>query len=497
MTITSFTMDFHQENKKHRRMVFHKMEQLVKQMSDPSNGIQVRTQKQFLTTIPKAFTGSDLIDWLMKKLDITELNEVYHLASLLCHYGYIFPITDTKSLSVKEDGSLYRFQCPYYWPQSDMSSDNEAYAIHLTKRSMRNKQKHGLEDYEQAALNRLKTMYSDKWNMINTQAENQVQIAKEKKKIDKMICDSQERAFWRVHKPAPGQIKSFEEQSKRNFSPSQITAKKESKEYLQNKVNNLTASLEKPRMRMSKVIESYQNRVDQYHDFDPFFCPPHPSNPWITDDTTAWTASSNCDQPTEKRVKMWSFGLHELLSDRAGLVCFESFLRKEFSHENIHFWLACKALKSCAQSQVASKVEKIYEDFLARGARCEINIDCKTMEEVQTNLKKKLSRYTFDPAQSHIYTLMKKDSYARFLRSDEYKTLLANAVQPTGKKKFSLLRVLISSLALKLWAELERRLAMALIMFSGTLAKQVEELHEWGTESKAFYTSTCNYSRES
>lgn len=104
--------------------------------------------------------------------------------------------------------------------------------------------------------------------------------------------------------------------------------------------------------------------------------------------------SSSCrsDQPTEKRVKMWSFGLHELLSDRAGLVCFESFLRKEFSHENIHFWLACKALKSCAQSQVASKVEKIYEDFLARGARCEINIDCKTMEEVQANLKKKLSR---------------------------------------------------------------------------------------------------------
>eukprot|EP00106_Octopus_bimaculoides_P016556 XP_014783998.1 PREDICTED: regulator of G-protein signaling 7-like [Octopus bimaculoides] len=80
-------------------------------------------------------------------------------------------------------------------------------------------------------------MYSDKWNMINTQAENQVRIAKEKKKTDKMICDSQERAFWRVHKPAPGQIKSFEEQSKRNFSPSQITAKKESKEYLQNKVN--------------------------------------------------------------------------------------------------------------------------------------------------------------------------------------------------------------------------------------------------------------------
>ena len=44
-------------------------------------------------------------------------------------------------------------------------------------------------------------------------------------------------------------------------------------------------------------------------------------------------------------------------------------------------------------------------------------------------------RFTFDSAEYHIYTLMKKDSYARFLRSDQYKNLLATAIHPVSKKK--------------------------------------------------------------
>lgn len=429
-------MEFHKENNKMREMVFYKMEKLIKQMSDPNNGVQVRTQKHYLKPIPKAFTANDLISWLMMKLQIQEESEAQHLASLLCHYGYIFPITDSKSLLVKEDGAFYRFQCSYYWPKSHTSPNNEAYAIHLTKRSKRNKQKHGLEEYEQTALSKLKSVYHEQWETINMQAEDQVRVAKGKNRCDKEISDSQERAYWRLHKPPPGQVKYFDECSKRNFSPSQITNRQKNIEFLRRRVDYLSAALDRPRLRTSKVIDNYVSRVQQYHDFDPFLYQPQPSNPWISDDTTIWTANANCDQPTEKRVKMWSFSLHELLSDKAGLRCFESFLKKEFSHENIRFWLSCKELKSCPQSQVPQKVDGIFKEFLAPGAPCEINIDCKTMEEVQQNLKKKLSRYTFEPAESHIYTLMKKDSYARFLRSEEYKHLLATAVQPTGKKKF-------------------------------------------------------------
>lgn len=40
------------------------------------------------------------------------------------------------------------FQIPYYWPCSQKNPDNVEYAIYLSKRLLRNKQRHALEDYE-------------------------------------------------------------------------------------------------------------------------------------------------------------------------------------------------------------------------------------------------------------------------------------------------------------------------------------------------------------
>lgn len=58
------------------------------------------------------------------------------------------------------------------------------------------------------------------------------------------------------------------------------------------------------------------------------------------------------------------------------------------------------------------------------------------MEKTQMELKNP-SRFTFDSAAEHVYTLLlKKDCYPRFIRSEHYKNLLASGVQPTGKKKF-------------------------------------------------------------
>lgn len=36
--------------------------------------------------------------------------EAIHLANLLCQYGYFFPVGESRSLIVKDDSSLYRFQ---------------------------------------------------------------------------------------------------------------------------------------------------------------------------------------------------------------------------------------------------------------------------------------------------------------------------------------------------------------------------------------------------
>lgn len=74
-------------------------------------------------------------------------------------------------------------------------------------------------------------------------------------------------------------------------------------------------------------------------------------------------------------------------------------------------------------------------EFLKPGAQCEINIDGKTMEKIHQEMQNP-SRFTFDAAQDHIYTLLlKKDCYPRFIRSDYYKNLLANGKQPSQKKR--------------------------------------------------------------
>lgn len=78
----------------------------------------------------------------------------------------------------------------------------------------------------------------------------------------------------------------------------------------------------------------------------------------------------------------------------------------------------------------------VNREFLEPGAPCEINIDGKTMEKVQSGLKSP-SRYTFDAAAEHIYALLlKKDCYPRFVRSEHYKSLLATGIQPSHKKRF-------------------------------------------------------------
>lgn len=151
-----------------------------------------------------------------------------------------------------------------------------------------------------------------------------------------------------------------------------------------------------------------------------------------------WELDGNIiETPTERRVKKWSFCFEELLRDGAGLREFELFLEKEFSSENISFWLAVEDLKGMSKSKVESKAHEIYQEFLAKGAPKEINIDSKTMEITVNNLTKP-SRLTFDAAQNHIFLLMKKDSYPRFIRSDHYKTLLALAYNPSKRKKFFL-----------------------------------------------------------
>ncbi|XP_055936049.1 regulator of G-protein signaling 7-like isoform X2 [Argiope bruennichi] len=414
----------------------HKMEQLVCEMQNPETGVPLRRQKMFLTTIPSAFLAYDLVEWLMERLNIEELvslcplAEAVHLANLLCQHGYFFPVGDTRSLAIRDDGSLYRFQAPYFWP-SHHQPDNTDYAIYLLKKSMKNKQKHGLEEYEQEALARLKKLLCHKWDFIQLQAEEQANVAKDKKKGDRLVLESQEKSYWRVHRPPPGTISCLERTPLANRK-----VKKKGVDDLKREKTLLLESLTKPKVKTSQIVESLLNHCQEYIEFDAFVVGVLPSNPWITEDTTLWTLNNReVEVPTEQRVKLWAISLEDLLNDPTGIKEFERYLRSEYSHENILFWKAVQSLRRGGKSDIERKVHDIYNEFLAPNAPCEVNLDSSTIETVQEAMRKP-SRYTFDAALLHVYSLMEKDTYPRFLRSAHYRDLLLNSLHPAQKKKF-------------------------------------------------------------
>ncbi|KAK1796680.1 hypothetical protein P4O66_009704 [Electrophorus voltai] len=128
-------------------------------------------------------------------------------------------------------------------------------------------------------------------------------------------------------------------------------------------------------------------------------------------------------KPSPEEAAEWRDSLDRMINNNYGLATFRSFLRSEFSEENIEFWVACEDFKKTkAPLKMATKAKKIYQDFIQNGGPKEVNIDHFTKELTLRNLVD-LSPSSFDLAQRRIYTLMEKDSFGRFLRSEQYQEL--------------------------------------------------------------------------
>jgi len=425
-----------------RPAVFSKLEHLVREMQDGQHGVPVRSQKLFLTSIPAAFMGYDLIEWLMDRLCIEDSPvEAVHLANLLCQFGYYFPVNEQKNLLVKDDSSLYRFQSPYYWPSQHHTPDNIEYAIYLYKRAQRRRNIHGLEpglpDYEMDALNNLKKILAGKWENVTQQGEDQLKAAKDRKKGDKIINDSQEKAYWRVYRPPPG-YNTLVESSPVPTREQRVKARRNNKDLLKEELEFLKQYLNISRVRTSQVAESLLDYTDTFVDYDPILVGVGPSNPWMTDDLSFWDMNKPIPEtPTKKRVERWAISLEDTVTDPLGTQELLGFMKKEYCHENMRFWLSVQELKRGAgtETKIKKKVKEIWEEFLSPGAGAEINIDGKTMEETKLAMKNP-TRHTFDRAADHVYTLLlKKDCYPRFLRSEHYKQLLANSLNPGSSRK--------------------------------------------------------------
>jgi len=148
------------------------------------------------------------------------------------------------------------------------------------------------------------------------------------------------------------------------------------------------------------------------------------------------SSSSICENEENdenvKEILCWGDpqnGFENLMSSITGRKIFGTFLKTEYSDENLIFWEACVDLKNFKDHvQFLGKAEEIYKNHLDPSSPHEVSLDFKVKESILVE-RGNPSREVFDEAQAKIYSLMQRDSFPRFLASDSYKNLLPDNLQ--------------------------------------------------------------------
>uniref|UniRef100_A0A183KBN4 RGS domain-containing protein n=1 Tax=Schistosoma curassoni TaxID=6186 RepID=A0A183KBN4_9TREM len=279
-------------------------------------------------------------------------------------------------------------------------------------------------------------------------------VDKKRDKLERLVLESQERAYWDLHRPPPGCINTTDIDMRklcRAKRPKKTTSRPINFPIpsgpdgsilfsvldglsLRDRIDKLH-TCSRTRIKSSKAAESLQVFYDLNQE------PVSALNPWISDNPDYWNTDLRPKYLPIRRIKRWSFSIHELLKDPVGLEEFQRWLEKEFSAENLRFWQACQVLKGAPLREVRQSIMNIYQQYLAPNAVEPINIDSRIADLVRRQIDGESNttpnRYCFEAAEEHIFHLMKSDSYCRFLRSDVYRELFRGDKKKSKKQQRS------------------------------------------------------------
>jgi len=96
-----------------QELLANKMEKVVKDMQRKNTGIPILKTGGY-KEYPNVFTGKAMVNWLMNYFELTNVKEAEELCSRFANYGYVIPI-NLDNVTVKNDGSFYKFQLEKYW----------------------------------------------------------------------------------------------------------------------------------------------------------------------------------------------------------------------------------------------------------------------------------------------------------------------------------------------------------------------------------------------
>lgn len=126
---------------------------------------------------------------------------------------------------------------------------------------------------------------------------------------------------------------------------------------------------------------------------------------------------------SSSRVQSWTKGLAHVLADPAGLHTFSEFLKSQFSHENVYFWVGCERYRTASSADHASIARSLYERHLCEGAAEPVNVNAEILQGIENGLSAP-DETLFDSARDHIFKLMMYDCYPRFLKSTIFEDCL-------------------------------------------------------------------------